>query len=100
MGRYIGVRDQDRLLAMAGERMKPPGWIEISAVCTRPEARGRGYASRMVSNLLAGCMSGDQRAFLHVVDGSPSEQTAIGVYQSVGFRHRKDIFAHVLLRID
>jgi len=98
MGRYIGVRDGGRLVAMAGERMKPPGWVEISGVCTHSAARGQGYASRMVANLLANCFAHDQRAFLHVVVDSPSEKTAIGVYESVGFRHRKEIYAHVLLR--
>jgi ribosomal protein S18 acetylase RimI-like enzyme len=98
MGRYIGVRDAGRLVAMAGERMKPPGWVEISGVCTHSAARGQGYASRMVTNLVADCIAHDQRAFLHVVVGSPSEKTAIGVYESVGFRRRKEIYAHVLLR--
>lgn len=98
MGRYIGVRNKDRLVAMAGERMNPPGWVEISGVCTHSDARGQGYASRMVTNLVADCLSHDQRAFLHVVVGSPSEKTAIGVYESVGFRHRTQMYAHVLLR--
>ncbi len=99
MGRYIGVHD-NILVAMAGERMKPPGWIEISAVCTHPDARGHGYASRLVANLLADCFAQDQRAFLHVVAGSPSEHAAIAVYERAGFRHRKDMFAHVLVRTE
>ncbi len=98
MGRYIGVRDGGRLVAMAGERIKPPGWIEISGVCTHPDARGHGYASRMVANLLAHCVAHDQRAFLHVVVGSPSEKTAVSVYQGVGFRRRREVYGHVLLR--
>jgi len=98
MGRYIGVRDSDRLVAMAGERMRPPGCTEISGVCTHSAARGQGYASRMVTNLVADCMAHDQRAFLHVVVDSPSEKTAIGIYESVGFRHRREVYAHVLLR--
>lgn len=100
MGRYVGVRSGGRLVAMAGERMKPPGWIEISGVCTHPEARGFGLASRMVTTLLAHCFAQDQRAFLHVVEGSPSEQTAIGVYERLGFRLRRSLFAHVLLRTE
>jgi predicted GNAT family acetyltransferase len=98
MGRYIGVRNESRLVAMAGERMKPPGWVEVSGVCTHTAARGQGYASRMVANLVANCAAQDQRAFLHVVVGSPSEKTAIGVYESVGFRRRREIYVHVLLR--
>lgn len=37
LGRYLGIRRQGRLVAMAGERLRPPGWTEISAVCTHPE---------------------------------------------------------------
>lgn len=98
MGRYVGVRSGGRLVAMAGERMKPPGWTEVSGVCTHPEARGRGLASRMVVNVLAECFARGDRAFLHVVVGSPSEKTAVGVYRRLGFEHRKPIYAHVLLR--
>ncbi len=42
LGTYLGIRDGGRLVAMAGERLRPPGWTEISAVCTDPEVRGRG----------------------------------------------------------
>ena len=45
LGRYLGVKDGDRLLAMAGERMRLPGYVELSAICVHPEARGRGYAA-------------------------------------------------------
>jgi hypothetical protein len=47
MGRYIGVFDNGedgQLLAMAGERMHLPGYIEMSAICTHPHARGRRLA--------------------------------------------------------
>lgn len=98
MGRYVGVRSGGRLVAMAGERMKPPGWTEVSGVCTHPEARGRGLAAALVLNVMACCFAEGRRAFLHVVAGSPSEQTAIGVYEKLGFRRRASIHAHVLLR--
>ncbi|WP_042800617.1 GNAT family N-acetyltransferase, partial [Streptomyces sp. C] len=42
LGTYLGIRHEGRLVAMAGERMRPPGWTEISAVCTHPDFRGRG----------------------------------------------------------
>ncbi|MGW1934272.1 GNAT family N-acetyltransferase, partial [Streptomyces sp. NPDC001919] len=42
LGTYLGIRERGELVAMAGERLRPPGWTEISAVCTAPEARGRG----------------------------------------------------------
>lgn len=41
-GRYIGIRDQGRLIAMAGERMRFDGYVEISAVCVDERWRGGG----------------------------------------------------------
>lgn len=46
MGRYLGIRRNGRLVAMAGERLRPAGWTEVSAVCTDPAYRGQGLASR------------------------------------------------------
>ncbi len=51
MGNYIGIRDQGRLIAMAGERMRPDGYVEISAVCVDEDWRGRGLAGRLVKTL-------------------------------------------------
>jgi GNAT superfamily N-acetyltransferase len=49
MGTYLGFRAASgALVAMAGERMRPLGWTEISAVCTDPAHRGRGLATRLV----------------------------------------------------
>src|SRR5688572_14391106 len=36
LGRYLGIRRGGALVAMAGERIHPPGWSELSAVCTDP----------------------------------------------------------------
>src|SRR5258708_2948754 len=45
LGTYIGVRDGGDLVAMAGERLHPPGFTEISAGCTDASHRGRGLAA-------------------------------------------------------
>ena len=108
MGRYIGVRKgvrkgvrtEGRLVAMAGERMRLPGWVEISAVCTHPDGRGHGYASRLVACLLKDCFANQQGAFLHVRDGSASEASATAIYERLGFRHRRDLFGHFLQRTE
>lgn len=91
MGRYVGIRDGSTLLAMAGERLRPPGFTEISAVCTAPEARGRGYAARLVTDLVAGVLARGERPFLHVA----SENTAArGLYERLGFTVRRDVVFH------
>jgi hypothetical protein len=42
LGKFYGAFESDRLVSMAGQRMSLPGFIEVSAVCTHPDARGRG----------------------------------------------------------
>ncbi|GAA0449915.1 GNAT family N-acetyltransferase [Streptomyces olivaceiscleroticus] len=68
LGTYLGIRDNGALVAMAGERLRPPGWTEISAVCTAPEARGRGHAARLISALVARILARDERPFLHATE--------------------------------
>ncbi|QDQ98781.1 GNAT family N-acetyltransferase [Tomitella fengzijianii] len=91
MGTYLGVRDDGRLVAMAGERLRPPGWTEISAVCTAPQVRGRGLASLLVDALAQRILARDERPFLHAVG---SNTGAIALYERLGFRHRKDVRFH------
>ncbi len=82
LGRFVGMRQQGRLVAMAGERMHPPGWTEVSAVCTDPSARGRGLASRLVAAVTAGIHARGEGAFLHVLE---TNAAAVGVYARLGF---------------
>ncbi|MGK5696286.1 GNAT family N-acetyltransferase [Streptomyces sp. URMC 128] len=88
LGTYLGVRDGGRLVAMAGERLRPPGWTEISAVCTAPEARGRGRANRLVTALVTRILAQGRRPFLHVA-GANTE--AIALYQRLGFTSRRHV---------
>ena len=54
LGTYLGIRRDGRLVAMAGERLHPPGFTEISAVCTDAAYRGQGLATRLVRAVAAG----------------------------------------------
>lgn len=86
MGTYLGFRQSGQLIAMAGQRFRPPGWTEISAVCTAQEFRGRGLAKRLVHALAYEIRQRGERPFLHVV---PSNTKAIALYQTLGFRIRR-----------
>ncbi|WP_405755155.1 MULTISPECIES: GNAT family N-acetyltransferase [unclassified Streptomyces] len=86
LGTYLGIRHEGRLVAMAGERMRPPGWSEISAVCTHPDHRGRGLAGRLVRAVAAGIRARGERPFLHAAADNTG---AIALYESMGFTLRR-----------
>ncbi|MFH8569273.1 GNAT family N-acetyltransferase [Streptomyces sp. NPDC017993] len=87
LGTYLGIRDDDgRLIAMAGERLRPPGWTEISAVCTHPDHRGRGLATRLVRAVAAGIRERGETPFLHA---AADNTHAIRLYESIGFTLRR-----------
>lgn len=88
LGRYLGVREGGRLVAMAGERLRPAGATEISAVCTDPAARGRGLATALVRAVAHGVRERGELPFLHAA----AENTgAIGLYEHLGFRRRRAV---------
>ncbi|MGJ0119842.1 GNAT family N-acetyltransferase [Williamsia sp. MIQD14] len=88
LGVYLGIRDQGRLVAMVGQRLRPPGWTEISAVCTAPEARGRGLAARLLAAQVRLVAATGDRPFLHVAE---TNSGAISVYERLGFRTRSSV---------
>ncbi len=88
LGSYLGIRDAGKLVAMAGERLKPYGHTEISAVCTHPDYRGRGYASSLVSILIQRITERNEIPFLHV---RTENVDAIRVYEKIGFKTRRRI---------
>ncbi|WP_037632560.1 GNAT family N-acetyltransferase [Streptomyces erythrochromogenes] len=89
LGTYLGIRHGGRLIAMAGERLHPPGWTEISAVCTHPGHRGRGLATRLVRAVAAGIRERGEVPFLHT---SAANTGAIRLYESIGFTLRRRPF--------
>jgi hypothetical protein len=86
LGRYFGHFDGERLLAMAGERISLDGFSEISAVCTHPDARGRGLASTLTHVVTAGIFERGAQPFLHVAE---SNESARRLYEGLGFTERR-----------
>jgi ribosomal protein S18 acetylase RimI-like enzyme len=88
MGTYLGIRREGRLIAMAGERLHPPGFTEISAVCTDAGFRGQGLATRLVHAVAQGIVERGETPFLHA---SAANVSAIRLYEALGFRLRRRV---------
>jgi predicted GNAT family acetyltransferase len=94
LGQYIGVRIDGALAAMAGERMRLDGAVEISAVCVSPDHRGKGYAAFLVAWLVRKLRGEGAMPFLHAFTDNP----AIALYERLGFTTRKTLRLTVLAR--
>jgi predicted GNAT family acetyltransferase len=93
LGAFWGVRHQGRLVAMAGERMKLDGFVEVSAVCTHPDFRGRGYAAHLTSVVTSQILHRRETPFLHAY---ASNTPAIALYEALGFTLRREMVVTVL----
>ncbi|WP_165699198.1 GNAT family N-acetyltransferase [Candidatus Frankia alpina] len=88
LGTYLGIRRGGVLVAMAGERLHPPGWTEISAVCTEEAYRGQGLATRLVHAVTVIIRARGETPFLHA---SADNTGAIRLYEQLGFRLRRRV---------
>lgn len=95
LGDFVGVKQDGRLLAMAGERMKPEGFTEVSGVCTHPDCRGRGYAGALMRVVASRILARGETPFLHTYAHNTG---AIGLYQSLGFVLRREMTMTALER--
>ena len=82
LGTYLGIRIEGKLVAMSGERMKVPGYTEVSAVCTHPEHTGHGYAARVMGEVMRGLRERGETPMLHV---RADNERAIALYERLGF---------------
>lgn len=88
LGRFVGQFRDGRLVAMAGERFRLPGFVELSAIAVHPDARGRGLASTLVLELCRQALKRDETPFLHVFPDNP----AVRLYERLGFRTRATLW--------
>ncbi len=89
LGGYRGIFSSDRkLMAMAGERLRLPGFTEVSAVCSHPDHRGKGYAKAAMLAVMSGLFHRGEVPFLHV---KADNTGAIALYESIGFRFSRSL---------
>jgi ribosomal protein S18 acetylase RimI-like enzyme len=87
-GGYVGIRREGRLVAMAGERLQPPGYVEISAVATDPAHRGQGLAELLVRAVMSSVTDRGAVPFLHAASNNAG---AIRLYERLGFTRRRAV---------
>jgi predicted GNAT family acetyltransferase len=80
------------LVALAGERLRLTGFTEVSAVCTHPAFRGRGYGNALMSKVMSGILNRNETPFLHVKTDNP----ATALYQKLGFQIRAQLHLAVI----
>ena len=97
MGDYFGVieKEEGRLIAMAGERMRAGALREISGVATHPDAQGRGLARRLMSLLLRRQLARGETPILHVMSANAA---ARGLYLKMGWREYREVAVRVMAR--
>jgi ribosomal protein S18 acetylase RimI-like enzyme len=95
LGTFLGIRIDGQLVAMAGERMKPANYTEITAVCVHPDHRGRGYAQVLLGAVASQITARGEIPFLHVFSNNDS---AIALYRRQGMEIRRRLHVTVLQR--
>lgn len=89
LGSFVGISENGRLVAMAGERMRLDGYVELSAIATHPSVRGRGLAGWLTFVLAQRALDRGETPFLHV---RPENKAAVSVYERLGFELRREIW--------
>lgn len=95
LGDFFGIKVNGRLVAMAGERMKLDGFAEVSAVCTHPDFRGKGFGGFLTQLVAARITQKGETPFLHAF---ASNMQAIKLYETLGFALRRTMTVTVLRR--
>lgn len=93
LGMFWGVKVDGHLVAMAGERMKLPGYTEVSGVCTDPAHRGKSYAAQLSRTVAAQIMARGETPILHAY---ASNAPAIRLYEQLGFELRTHVNVMIL----
>jgi ribosomal protein S18 acetylase RimI-like enzyme len=93
LGTFLGIRIDGQLVAMAGERMKPANYTEMTAVCVHPSHRGRGYGQLLLAAISRQILARGEIPFLHVFS---SNSSAIALYQRQGMEIRRRLCVTVL----
>jgi len=87
MGNYFGIFKDNKLVAIAGQRMQTDDWIEISAIVTHPDYTRKGYAKQLTAYVTKEIIKENKHPILHTTKGN----AAIGLYESLGFKLTREM---------
>lgn len=91
---FLGIKVEGELVAMAGERIRPPGYAEVSDVCTHPDYRGQGYAATLMRQVVARIAARGETPYLTTY---ADNHRAISLYETLGFVNRRALTAMVVV---
>jgi ribosomal protein S18 acetylase RimI-like enzyme len=94
-GCYFGIFDEDKLVAMTGQRLHVENHIEISAVCTHPDYTGKGYANTLLQHQIQLIQQQERQPFLHVREDN---ERAIALYLRLGFTISRPMIFYFMKR--
>lgn len=97
LGEFWGIKQDGRLVAMAGERLRQENWVELSGVCVEPGQRGQGYARLLSSHVTARIADRGEKSYLHCLE---SNEPAISLYRSLGYEIRATMNVIFAVRTD
>lgn len=96
LGSFWGVRIDGRLAAMAGQRMRQPGFAELSGLCTHPDFLRQGLGALLFRFVAGEIHARGETAYLHAF----LENTgALALYEKLGFRLRSRMNARLIRRL-
>jgi len=95
LGQFLGIREEGKLVAMGGLRLHLAGYREITTVATMPGHEGRGYATAIVTALMAGIHAAGNKPFLTVGTGNTR---AVEIYRRLGFKERTRLYSQTIRR--
>jgi len=87
MGKYFGIFKNNKLIAIAGQRMQTNDWIEVSAIVTHPDHTRKGYAKQLTAHITQEILKENKQPILHTTKGN----TAIGLYENLGYKLTRDM---------
>ena len=95
-GDYFGFFSEGKLVSMAGSRLSPSPYTEVSAVCTHPDFAGQGISKKVMPHVLHAIQQRGKTPFLHLY---PDNTPALRLYTSLGFVSRAMLRVYLLEKV-